>query len=218
MRLLSIVLSILGMTLAGTLGAQVVGGNVQPGANGTYTLSGMSTKLVIEAVNVKDKQGKSVSGLTAKDFTVTEDGVVQKVTFAEYQELPTGPPPAPAKPVPENIQVYNRLAITQITPEKPGDVHYKDKRLIAMYFDLTSMPPGDKLRALQAAQKFIRTQMTSVDLVSLMRYGGSSVDVLQDFTDDHNKLLSILETLIVGENQQPDDTTNDSASGDTGAA
>ena len=51
-----------------------------------------------------------------------------------------------------------------------------------------------------------------------MRYGGSSVDVLQDFTDDHNKLLSILETLIVGENQQPDDTTNDSASGDTGAA
>ncbi len=205
--------------LLGTLGAgaQVTGQNTQPNGNGAYTMS-VSTKLVIEAVNVKDKQGKSIRGLTAKDFTVTEDGVKQEVKFCEYQELPEAPPPAPAKPAPENITVYNRLAITQIADEKPGDVKYKDRRLIAMYFDLTAMPPGDKLRALEAAQKFIRTQMTSVDLVSLMRYGGSSVDVLQDFTDDHNKLLSILETLIVGENQQPDDTTNDSASGDTGAA
>ena len=172
--------------------------------HGTYTMS-VSTKLVIEAVNVKDKQGKSISGLTAKDFTVTEDGVEQQVSFCEYQELPTTPAP-PAKPGPENIRVYNRLAVTQISPEKPGDVHYKDKRLIAMYFDLTSMPPDDKVRALEAAQKFVRTQMTSADLVSIMRYGGGSVDVLQDFTDDHNKLLSILETLIVGENQQTEDT------------
>ena len=105
-----------------------------------------------------------------------------------------------AKPaVPENIKVYNRLAVTQISPEKPGDIRYKDKRLIGMYFDLTSMPPGDKLRALEAAQKFVRTQMTSADLVSIMRYGGASVDVLQDFTADHDKLLSIIETLIVGE-------------------
>ena len=87
-----------------------------------------------------------------------------------------------------------------------------------MYFDLTSMPPGDKLRALEAAEKFIRTQMTSADLVSILRYGGASVDVLQDFTDDHNKLLSILATLIVGENQQTDDTTNDASSADVGAA
>ncbi len=208
----------------GTLsaGAQVTGQNTQPtsSGNGAYTMS-VSTKLVIEAVNVKDKQGKSIRGLTAKDFTVTEDGVKQDVKFCEYQELPEGPPPAPAtKPAPENIKVYNRLAITQIADEKPGDVRYKDRRLIAMYFDLTAMPPGDKLRALEAAEKFIRTQMTSVDLVSLMRYGGSSIDVLQDFTDDHNKLLSILETLIVGENQQPDDSSNnsDAASGDTGAA
>ena len=107
--------------------------------------------------------------------------------------------------------------MTQIAAEKPGDVKYKDKRLIAMYFDLTAMPPGDKLRALEAAEKFIRTQMTSSDLVSIMRYGGGSVDVLQDFTDDHNKLLSILETLIVGENQQTEDTTNDASSGRYGS-
>lgn len=209
---------LLTMMLLGTLpaGAQVVGQNSQPaGANGVYTMS-VSSKLVVEAVNVKDKQGKSLNGLTAKDFTVTEDGVPQQISFCEYQKLPSSPSIAPKAP--ENITVYNRLGVTQIAPEKPGDIHYKDRRLIALYFDLTAMPPDDKLRALEAAEKFIRTQMTSSDLVSIMRYGGSSVDVLQDFTDDHNRLLSILETLIVGENQQSEDITDDADTGDTGAA
>src|SRR5260370_1236648 len=208
------------MMLLGTLtaGAQVVGQNTQPSGNGAYTMS-VSTKLVIEAVNVKDKQGKSISGLTAKDFTVTENGVTQQINFCEYPELPGAPVAVSAKPAAaENIKVYNRLAVTQIAAEKPGDVRYKDRRLIAMYFDLTAMPPGDKLRALEAAQKFVRTQMTSADLVSIMRYGGGSVDVLQDFTDDHNRLLSILETLIVGENQQAEDVTDDAGASDAGAA
>ena len=101
--LLSISMMVLG-TL--TAGAQVVGQNTQPGgANGAYTMS-VSTKLVIEAVNVKDKQGQSISGLTAKDFTVTENGVTQHISFCEYQELPGAPVAAPAKPVaPENIKV-----------------------------------------------------------------------------------------------------------------
>ena len=198
--------------------AQVVGGNTKPGGDQTYTMS-VTSKLVIEAVNVKDKSGKSITGLSAKDFTITEDGIAQKVSFADYEELPTVPDaPAPKTPAKENVTVYNRLALSQITPETPGSVKYKDKRLIGMYFDLPTMGPSDKLRALQAAEKFIRTQMTSADLVSIMRYGGASVDVLQDFTADHDKLLSILETLIVGENQQSEDTTNDAASSDTGAA
>ena len=160
---------ILAMMLPATLtaGAQVVGQNAQPGtSNAPFTISATS-KLVIEAVNVKDKQGKSISGLTAKDFTVTEDGVKQEVRYCEYQELPVAPPAAPAKPAPEEVKIYNRLGVTQIAPETPGDVRYKDRRLITMYFDLTSMPPGDKLRALVAAQNFIRTQMTSADVVAL---------------------------------------------------
>ena len=43
--------------------------------------------------------------------------------------------------------------------------------------------------------------MTSVDLISIMRYKGGSVDILQDFTSDRDRLLSILETMIVGEGQ-----------------
>ena len=196
-------------------GAQVSGQNTPDGEAGQYRLS-VSTKLVIENVSVKDKEGHSITGLTAKDFTVTEDSVPQQVRICEFAELPAAPPPV--KREPEHVTVYNRLALSQIAPEPPGKVRYKDKRLIAMYFDLTSMPPGDKLRALRAAEKFIRTQMTSADMVALMRYGGASVDVLQDFTDDRGHLLSILETLIVGENQQAEDTSSGDDASDTGAA
>ncbi len=207
---------LLGATAAG---AQLVGQNTPVnGSNGAYTMN-VGAKLVVEEVVVKDKQGKPIKGLTAKDFIVTEDGVKQEVTFSEYQELPDVPPAPPAKTAPENVKVYNRLSITQIAPEKTGDVKYRNKRLIAMYFDLTSMGnPADKLRALEAAEKFVRTQMTSADLVSILRYAGGSVDVLQDFTDDHDKLLSIFETLLVGENQQTEDTVSDAGAADTGAA
>jgi VWFA-related protein len=119
---------------------------------------------------------------------------------------------------PEDIKIYNRLARTQIAPESPGDVRYKDHRLLAVYFDMTAMRPADQLRALAAAEKFIRTQMTTSDLVSIMRYSGGSVDVLQDFTADRSRLLSILETLVVGEGQGSAESVDDASSADTGAA
>ena len=34
---------------------------------------------------------------------------------------------------------------------------------------MTAMPTPDQLRALDAAQKFIRTQMTAADLMAIMR-------------------------------------------------
>jgi VWFA-related protein len=60
--------------------------------------------------------------------------------------------------------------------------------------------------------------MTSVDLVSIMRYNSASVDVLQDFTADRGRLLSILQTMVVGEGQDSADEIDDASSSDTGAA
>jgi VWFA-related protein len=198
--------------------AQTIGQNAAPGSSNTTTLS-VRSQIVIETVVVKDKKGNPVDGLTAKDFTVTEDGVPQKVRFCEQQSMPSTLSDVPATPSrPEDITLYNRLARSQITPEDPGDVRYKDHRLLAVYFDMTAMRPADQLRALSAAEKFIRTQMTTSDLISIMRYSGGSVDVLQDFTADRNRLLSILETLVVGEGQGSAETVDDASSADTGAA
>src|SRR5580704_15690561 len=206
--------------LLGTLsaGAQTIGQNATPVANETQTIS-VRSQIVIETVVVKDKQGKPIEGLTAKDFTLTEDGVPQTIRFCEPQSLPSTLSDVPITPLgPEDIKIYNRLARTQITPEVPGDVRYKDHRLLALYFDMTAMRPADQLRALAAAEKFIRSQMTTSDLVSIMRYSGGSVDVLQDFTADRNRLLSILETLVVGEGQGSAESVDDASSADTGAA
>ena len=49
-------------------------------------------------------------------------------------------------------------------------------------------------------------------------FAAARVDVLQDFTDDRNRLLSIIETMIVGEGQGFGESTDDASAPDTGAA
>jgi VWFA-related protein len=210
--------SIIVAVAASLAGAQQIGQNKPTDGSQGFTIS-MKVQLVVEAVVVKDKDGKTIPGLTAKDFTVTEDGVPQTVRICERQTLVEQSTPLPViKPGTEDIKIYKHLARTQITPESEDNERYKNRRLLALYFDMSAMPPSDQLRAISAAKQFIRTQMTSVDLVSILRYQGASVDILQDFTGDRNKLLSILETLVVGEAQGDTETTDDASSADTGAA
>ena len=212
-----------GLLLAGhALLAQQIGGNTTQSDNGTYKLS-VTSQLVVETVVVKDKQGHFINGLSAKDFTITEDGVPQSIKFCEHETLPLDGEPLPTlQDADENITIYKHLTRTSIAPEDTqrdtGKSRYQGHRLIALYFDMTTMPPEDQLRAITAAETFIRKQMTAVDLISIMRYQGGSVDVLQDFSADRNRLLSILQTMIVGEGQGLQDSIDDSSSADTGAA
>ena len=199
-------------------GAQQIGQNKGPAGSDTYTLS-IKARLVVETVVAKDKKGNPIDDLTAKDFTVTEDGTPQTIRVFEHEVLPTSATPTPsAPPDSERIKIYKRLSRTQLAPETPGKTLYSNHRLLALYFDMSAMRPDDQLRALTAAEKFIRTQMTPADLISILRYSGGSVDVLQDFTADHDKLLSILQTLIVGEGQGTIESIDDASSADTGAA
>jgi len=200
-------LRLIGLLLSTVLAAQQVGQNTQPGgATATFQAS---SQLVIETVTVKDKDGKPVAGLKAEDFTITEDGVPQTIKFFEFQKMDEA---APA-PVDARIELLPRLTRTQIAPAAPGEIKYRDRRLLALYFDLTAMPPGDQLRAFKAAKGFVRSQMTGADLVAVMAFTSGSVQVLQDFTADRNRVLSVLETLIVGEDENAPAETSD-----TGAA
>jgi VWFA-related protein len=203
--------------LAGALPsrAQQIGGNTPAGGATPATFS-TSSQLVIETVNVKDKSGKFVEGLTARDFTVTEDGTEQAIRFFEFQKVPEAAEPAP--PITTVSPPLKKLPEAQITSEKPGDVRYQNRRLLVFYFDMTAMPPLDQLRAVTAAQKFIRTQMTPADRIALMRFEGGAVRVMSDFIDDRERLNSILETMIVGEAQGFDETVSDDSAPDTGAA
>lgn len=203
------------LTLAAV--AQQIGGNAPAGQSATATFT-TNTQLVVETVVVTDKKGNPVEGLTAKDFTVTEDGTPQTIKFFEYQKLPETQAAPIAPSAPKNIHIYDKLDRTQIAAESPGTTKYKDRRLLALYFDMTAMPPADQFRALAAAEKFVRNQMTSADLMAILRYEGGSVDVLQDFTGDRDRLLSIIETMVVGEGQGFDESTSGAGAADTGAA
>jgi VWFA-related protein len=217
MRRLAIFALLLGFVAQGAR-AQQVGQNKNANEPQSFTLK-VQSNLVVEAVEVKDKQGKFIHGLTAKDFVLTEDGVPQTIRYCEHQDLAETAKPLPAMTsATENVTIYNRLAREAIAPETLDNERYKNRRLLALYFDMTALPPADQMRALDAAQKFVRTQMTTADMVSIMRYAGGSVDILQDFTDDRNRLLSILETMVVGEGQGLADSTDDASSADTGAA
>jgi len=185
----------------------------------------VTQQLVIETVTVTDKNGKPIEGLTAKDFTVTEDNVPQTISFCEYQKLVEAPPAAPVTPAPVTPAPVTPapatpappVTMTQIAPERPGDIHYKDRRLIVLYFDMSAMPVPDQLRAQAAAIKFIRAQMSPADLMALMSFS-DSVKILQDFTDNRDELERKIVKLFIGEGQGFDPTDADDSAADVGSA
>jgi VWFA-related protein len=193
-----------------------------PAASKTVKFS-TSTQLVVEDLIIKDKSGNPITGLKASDFIVTEDGKPQKIDFVEFQKLEEGAAPLPPqaegpKVLQERVEpaVKSATAI-QIAPEKPGDIKYKDRRLMVLFFDMTSMPISDQLRAQKAADKFVRTQMTPSDLMAIMTFS-SDIKVVEDFTDDRDALLKDIKNLTIGEGQGFDEQVSDDSASDTGAA
>ena len=178
----------------------------------------VTSQLIVETVTVK-RGNQFDHGLTANDFIITENGVPQQIKLFELQTIPEGP----GEPLPEIDEksrpaLLDKLPKTRIAPEPPGTTRYQNRRLLALYFDMTAMQDADQLRALSAAQKFVRSQMGPNDLLSILRFTGGAVQVLQDFTADRARLLTILQTMIVGENDSVDADPGDSSSADTGAA
>ena len=100
------------LVMAGAFaGAQQIGQNKPAGAGDNFTLT-VKVQLVVEAVVVKDKDGKPIQGLTAKDFALTEDGAPQSISFCEHQALAGHAEPLPvAAPGSEDIKIYKRLDV-----------------------------------------------------------------------------------------------------------
>jgi VWFA-related protein len=168
----------------------------------------VNTRLIVQTVSVTDKDGNAVEGLTAKDFIVTEDSQAQELAFVEFQRLggtSVPLPPAQANPGGRTpVETVPAPTGTEIATPPPGDSRFRDRRLLILYFDLTATPPADQMRAFQAAQKFIGSQMETADVVAMMTFGGGAVRVVQDFTDDRARLLEVIDTLMFGEDKDGD--------------
>jgi len=188
---------------------------------GTYKFE-VTTQLVIVNLSVQDRNGNAVEGLKASDFTVAEDGRPQLIKVFEYQRLEdaTLPPLAlktreaesAAAPAPAGLPVATRIA-----PAKAGEVKYKDRRLMVLFFDQAGMSVADQIRAQQAAMKFLNTQITQSDLVAVMTYT-TDLNVLQDFTEDRDRLAKVIRGLIAGDTGMAEGSTGAESEEDTGAA
>jgi len=181
-----------------------------------------TTQLVIVNVSVKDKNGNPIEGLKASDFAVFEDGKRQEIKVFEYQRVEETTPPPPvlktreteSAPAPSPVKP---VVASTITPARPGEVKYKDKRLLVLFFDLAGMPVADQVRAQQAALKFLNTQMTASDMVAVMTYS-TDLNVVQDFTSDRDLLVKVIKGITAGETGMEYGSTGDESEEDTGAA
>ena len=182
-----------------------------------------TSQLVVVNVSAKDKSGAPLEGLKPTDFTVTEDGKPQQVKVFEYQRLveesASAPTPAPAAaPAPAAPATQPKAPTTNtIAPAKAGEIKYKDRRLLVMFFDQAGMPVADQIRAQQAALKFLKTQITPSDLVAVMTYS-TTLNVLEDFTADRDRLTKTLNSLVASDTGTANGSTGDDSESDTGAA
>jgi VWFA-related protein len=143
-----------------------------------------SSDLVRIDVEVTDKSGKPVKGLTPEQFTIAENGKQQKIsvfTFQDIEKMETVKSDD-TKPIVVAIDSPNDPAAAEAISDQ-----VRDRRMLVLFFDLTSMQTDDIARAHDAALKFVQKQMTSADLVSIVVYA-ARLTVWADFTNDRSKL------------------------------
>jgi VWFA-related protein len=146
---------------------------------------------VLTNVVVRDKKtGALIQGLKASDFKILEDKRPQTIRTFDYQNVDQAVTLAETQTV-SGTSTTKKKTVADLVNNNfaaaPDEL--KDRRLIVMFFDLSSMQPEDVERAVDAAKDYINNHMAPADLAaSVSLVSGLSMD--QDFTNDHQALLA----------------------------
>ena len=159
----------------------------------------VTTELVLVDVTVVDRKGNPVRGLTAEQFQVLEDNQPQKIRLFQFQDI-AARQAQPAPGLATRGQPAPGRDVIRINPvAAPEEVEVaKDRRLIFLFFDSSSLPPEDFLRAREAAEECIRQKMTTADLVAVGLLG-NSMRIVENFTNDREALARALKRIVPGE-------------------
>lgn len=159
-----------------------------------------TTNVVVVNVTVVGRDGQGIGNLTRNDFLLYEDGKLQTLQSCEIQKLDNT--------VLQSVEEVKRLQTrpaTQLPPGNPPPAmqpeELKDHRLIVMLFDFSSMQPAEQIRAVDSAIRFLGTQMTTSDLVSVMTFG-TQLKTVQDFTADRDLLISTIKAFHMGSSSE----------------
>jgi VWFA-related protein len=141
-----------------------------------------TTRLVLADAVVTDKDGKLVTGLTAKDFTVLEDGKAQQVTTFSFE-----------RPAQMNRALLSRRVQLppNVTTDRP-EYRVPSGAPVIVLIDALNTQAQDQARARLALLKYLNTQLKPGQPIAVYTLG-SSLRRLQDFTDDPALLKAAVE-------------------------
>jgi VWFA-related protein len=156
-----------------------------------------TTELVLVNVTVRDKDGNFVRNLKPEDFTVLEDNKPQKVVSFDLENTDAVPTTDLAQ-----VKLLQNGPATAAKTQTPAPIRatFKDRRLVVLFFDLSSMEPDEVERATVSAQNYVDKQMAPADLVAVVSLG-NSLNVDQDFTADRTQLKKVLQAYNTGNGQ-----------------
>ncbi|MGB6716250.1 MAG: VWA domain-containing protein [Candidatus Acidiferrales bacterium] len=161
--------------------------------SGNVALLHTASNFVRIDVEVNDRSGKPITGLKPSQFSLTDNGKPQKITnfsYADIEKVETAGAEN-AKPIVVPVDSDEPVASEAVSDA------IRDRRLIVLFFDLTSMETDDLIRAHDSALKFIRKQMTPADLVAVVTFS-SRLSVLANFTNDHAVLEKAVAQIVPG--------------------
>ncbi|MFI5098508.1 MAG: VWA domain-containing protein, partial [Candidatus Acidiferrales bacterium] len=170
----------------------------------------VTTELVLVNVVAHDKQGNLIKDLKKEDFTLFEDGKKQDISsfdFENVDELPATAGPTVSGAAPETPGT-----LLHSSKKAPPTLDARDRRLILLFFDFSAMEPEEIDRSVDAAKKFIHDKMQPADLIAIVSLA-TNMHVDCDFTDDQQKLASVLSSYNSGEGQGFDTGATGSAEG-----
>ena len=157
------------------------------------------TEVVLVNVSVRDNNGNFVRDLKKEDFTLLEDGKPQEILSIDTENSDNV---VTAEAPPSNL-IGTLRAPANSAPAPPPAISendLKDRRLIVLFFDLTSMQPEEIERAAKSALQYTDKQMAPADIVSVVTLS-NSLTVNLDFTTDKEQLKIVLTGLDPGAGQ-----------------
>jgi VWFA-related protein len=163
----------------------------------------VSTKLVQVNVVVRNSHG-AVADLTKNDFTIIDAGKEQKVALFSVSSTAAYTGHSAFAPLPPNI-FSNQLAAS---PEAPTSA-------TVVLFDSLNTAVNDQSYARQQILKFLK-ELEPRDRIAIYSLSGRGVRVLEDFTDDPERLIRAVANYkprvsheLAGSAVEPSDTGND---------
>jgi VWFA-related protein len=196
-----------------------------PGPQGPRSTFKGAVNLILVDVNVRDKNGAPIKGLKQSDFELLEGGKSQDITTFTYEEIapnikqaiitssmlanagaekgavpvtlvpPPKPVPTPAgtpaedKPTPAVVDAANGPLTTESVA---------GHRVWVLLFDTSSMQPEDIQKSADSAVKWATEKMSSSDLVAIAAIS-STLQILQDFTNDKAKVMAVLQAFAAAD-------------------